>query len=78
MVQAHREAGDHLAAELGVAFQFVEDDGFGDVQQQRVGERLREDHVGLVHEHHGFAEGLALADDVDDLFGTLGRGESQF
>ena len=73
--------GEYLGKdpETGKAkFQFVEDDGFGDVQQQRVGERLREDHVGFVHEHHGFAEGLALADDVDDLFGALGGGESQF
>jgi hypothetical protein len=50
----------------------------GDVQQQRIGQCLRIDHERFVHEHHGFAEGLALPEDVDDLLPALRRGECQF
>jgi hypothetical protein len=33
--------------------------------------------LGLVEEHHGFAEALALLHHLDNLFDALGRGEGQ-
>jgi hypothetical protein len=77
LVQAHGHAGQHLAAQGMVACQFVEHRLLGNVQQQRVGQRLGEDDVGLFHEHDGFAEALALLQDLDDLLAALLRGEGQ-
>ena len=37
-----------------------------------VGQRLREDDVGFLHEHDGFTETLPLADDLDDFLAALG------
>ena len=47
------------------------------MQQQRIGQRLGEDDVGLVHEHDGLAETLALLQDLDDLLAALLRGEGE-
>ena len=58
--------------------QFVEHGLLRYVQQQRVGQRLGEDDVGLLHEHDGFAEALALLHDLDDFLAALLRGEGQF
>ncbi len=77
LVQAHGHAGQHLAAEHRVARQFLENHGLGNVQQQRVAERLGEDDVGLVHEHDRFAEALTLVDDLDDLLVALRRREGE-
>ncbi|MPN15953.1 hypothetical protein SDC9_163289 [bioreactor metagenome] len=67
VVQAHRQAGDQLAAHLRVARQFGEHRVLRDVQQAAVGQRLRHQHVGALHEHHRLAESLAGADDLDHL-----------
>jgi hypothetical protein len=76
-VQAHRQAGQHLAAERRIAFEFGEQRRLGDVQQVGVGQRLRIDDVGLLHEHQRFAEALTLVDDLDDLLVALRRREGQ-
>jgi hypothetical protein len=47
------------------------------VQQQAVFQRGRRHEVRLFHEHDRFAERLAGAEDLDDLFLTLRRDEGQ-
>lgn len=77
LVQAHGKAGDHLAPQFRVPFQFAEQGRLGNVQQLGVGEGLGIDDIGLVHEHQGFAEGLALTQDFHHLFAALGGRERQ-
>jgi len=55
-MQAQREPAEHLAGEARVALQFGEDARLADREQQGVGQGLGEDHVGLLEEHHRFAE----------------------
>ena len=76
-VQAHRQACDHAPRQARVAFDLGIDHGFFDMQQQRVGQALREHDVGPVGEHQRLAEALARMDDLDHFLGALRRDESQ-
>src|SRR3972149_12279629 len=48
------------------------------MHQQRVGQHLGEDDVGLVKKHHGLAETLARSQDLHDFFRAVARAESKF
>ena len=78
MVQAHRERGEHFARKLRVFLQLAEEDGARDQEQSGFDQRLGEDDVRRIHEHHRFAEGLAGTDDVDDLLVATRRSEREF
>ena len=75
-VQPAREAGNHAPREA-VRSQLLEHRVPGDVQQHRVGERLREHDVGGIEEHQRLAEALPGADDLEHLLHALRRGEGE-
>ena len=75
-MQPAREARQHLLRERRLARELVEDGFLRDVEQHRVGERLRHHDVGLLHEHQRLAERVARPDDLDDLL-LPGRGHER-
>ena len=76
-MQLARQPGEHAPREARVALQLLQHGALGDVQQQAVCERLREDDVGLVEEHQRLAEARAGAHDLDHLLDALRRGEAE-
>lgn len=77
-MQAPAQAGQHLARKCRIAFQLVEHRCFGNMQQQRIGQRLRGNDIGLFHEHQRFAETVSGPDDFHHLFTALRRSERKF
>ncbi|KAF1858453.1 hypothetical protein Lal_00014968 [Lupinus albus] len=76
-VQAPAHPGQHAPGERGALFQLGEDGLLAHVQQQTVFQRRRRHEIRLVHEHDGFAERLAGAEDLDDFFLALRRDEGE-
>lgn len=59
-----------------VALHLAENGHLGDIRRNRLLlKACGGDDIGLVEEHHGLAEALALLHHLDDLFDALGRGE---
>ena len=74
-----KEAQYHIDHDYQMMFaEFAKKNGARDQEQSGFDQRLGEDDVRRVHEHHRFAEGLAGTDDVDDLLVAACRSEREF
>ncbi|MNJ56916.1 hypothetical protein D3C77_524840 [compost metagenome] len=73
-MQAHAEFAEQGEGQALVGFQQAHVGRVGEAVDLRRAHRLRRgDVVGCVHQHHGFGEGLPVADDLEDLLLTIRR-----